>query len=101
MRVTESASGSEVGLRQGARVAISLEENPSTGFVWLVASDGAPVVRLESHEFVPGGQPPGSPGRHEWTFVAAQPGRAAIELGYRRPSEAAEPVKRFMIIVRC
>lgn len=100
MRVTESASGSEVQLRRGERLEISLEENPSTGFLWLVASDGAPVVKLERHEFVPGAQVPGSPGRHEWVFVAEQPGRAAIELRHRKPFETAEPARRFTLIVR-
>jgi len=99
MRFDETASGDEVRVRVGQELEVVLSETPTTGYRWKVVSDGAPVCRIERDEFQAPSPTPGAPGRHIWTFSAAQAGAAGIELAYRRSFGASEPARRFTLRV--
>jgi len=47
VRLGVKDGGRTVVLRTGDTVALSLAENPSTGYSWQVVSSGAPVLYLE------------------------------------------------------
>ncbi len=66
-------------------VRLVLDENPTTGFRWAVASaEGAPVELVES-DFTPGPTAsPGAGGRRELVLRAPRAGTAQVRLELRR-----------------
>ncbi len=99
MRVDEAANGTEVRVEVGEALEVVLAEGRSTGYRWNVASDGAPVCRLERDRFEAPSETPGAPGRHSWTLTAVQAGAADVEFAYARPFGSAAPVRRFTLRV--
>ncbi len=99
VRVGESASGTEVRLRAGDILEVSLAETRTTGYRWEVVSDGAPACRAEGEDFAAPPRPPGAPGLHTWMFRAAQAGNASLEMAYRRPFGSGDPARRFTLRV--
>jgi len=99
MRVDETANGNEVRMKVGEMLEVVLAETRATGYRWKVASDGAPVCRLERDRFEAPSATPGAPARHTWTFTAVQAGAATIELAYARSFGSAEAARRFTLRV--
>jgi predicted secreted protein/putative hemolysin len=99
--LTEAENGGTVAFEAGRVFAVSLEENPSTGYAWrLNATEG---LINDSEGFEPSsadGELAGAPGVHTWTFHGDQPGTYLIEGVYARPWE--EPTgaeERFTLTV--
>jgi len=71
---------------QGATITVTLSENPSTGYSWVMnASSGLQLVGdhytlLENDRF-------GAEGEHEWVFLAVTPGLQEVRGDYTRPFE--------------
>lgn len=101
MRVDEQGNETEVTIRSGEILELTLAENRSTGFRWNIVSTGAPVLELESESFATAPHRPGAPGRHTWLLRARTAGEAALELVYLRSWENAAPVRRFSLMVKC
>ncbi len=100
MRVDETANGTEIRMKVGETLDVVLAETRTTGYRWNVASDGAPVCRLERDRFeAPPAAVPGAPGRHTWTFTAVQVGATTIELAYARSFAGGEAARRFTLRV--
>jgi len=99
MRVDETANGNEIRMKVGETLEVVLAETRTAGYRWNVASDGAPVCRLERDRLEAPSATPGAPARHTWTFTAAQAGAAAIELAYARSFGSAEAARRFTLRV--
>ncbi len=99
MRADETANESEIRMNLGETLDVVLAETRTTGYRWKVASDGAPVCRLERDRFEAPPATPGAPGRHTWTFTAVQVGAATIELAYARPFASADAARRFTLRV--
>ena len=100
MRVDDSASGSGLTLRMGETLEVVLGETRTTGYRWLLVSNGAPVCRVESEASEPPSSPkPGAPGRHVFAFTGVERGAGVVELVYARPFGGGEPARRFSVAV--
>jgi inhibitor of cysteine peptidase len=98
---TEMNNGKTIAVGKGDSLVISLESNPSTGYVWQVGKNDNAILK-------PVGQPAfhpstdrmlGASGRQLFKVEAISAGRDALELGYVRPWEqGVAPAKTFGII---
>ena len=101
LHLDESYNGREIELSAGEECELRLHENPTTGFRWRLASDGAPACKLQSDLFETTNGTPGRGGPHSWRFQAVQEGIGNIDLVYRRSFEPNEPsTQRFKLLVR-
>jgi inhibitor of cysteine peptidase len=96
----ESFNGQTVDVSVGQTIEVRLQENPTTGFRWRLASDGGPACRIIDDALNAPAGPPGRGGEHKWTFEAIRTGECDIELRYARPWEGSEPGKIFTLHVR-
>ncbi len=104
VNVNDSDNGSQVTLRQGQILAVTLESNPTTGYSW------APVEKQNSI-FEPFGDPiyfppeevdgvVGAGGWEIFYFRSVSAGQETLQLVYRRSWETdVEPIKTFSIDV--
>jgi inhibitor of cysteine peptidase len=89
------AADQTLKLSVGQQTLIELEENPSTGYRWVVdakASVNASILRIDDRGFSQntGGKPLlGAPGTHRWSIEATSAGNASISFVYGRSWEAA------------
>jgi inhibitor of cysteine peptidase len=96
---TEADSGKTIEIKTGGSFDISLEGNPSTGYIWSLASKRSPVInQMGDPEFKPKSKLIGSGGISTFHFKAARPGKAALRLVYHRPWEKKkEPARTFQL----
>jgi inhibitor of cysteine peptidase len=104
-QVDESFNGRQVELYVGETLVISLSENASTGFQWIIAPESAHNFERILHERKPAvegtANPLGKPGVRHFSFEAFKPGTAELELHYRRPWETAKPPgRKFKLRIR-
>lgn len=103
VQLTEADDGSTISMDVGETLVVTLESNPSTGYVWDVV-DPLPV-QLE-----PAGEPEllpaededlvGAPGSQEFTFDVVAGGSGRLRLVYVRPWEdEVEPAETFEVTV--
>lgn len=82
---------------RGNVVFITLDSNPATGYSWVVAKDGSPVLKLVSQNYIaPDTELVGAGGREEIAFIAEKAGDAKVSLEYRRPWEADKPAAEIL-----
>jgi predicted secreted protein len=96
----ELDNGRTVTMARGARFAIELESNPSTGFNWDVAERLPDSLDLISQGRSGGstGDQVGTPDRQRYEFGAKAAGSGDIVLGYRRSGQkGVEPAKTFRL----
>jgi len=95
-------SGSEV---EGDNLTITLEENPTTGYVWSLKMGTENIVALESDEYIPihtSENVVGSGGNHVWIFKGVSKGETVLTFKYYRPwekEESAIETRVFNVIV--
>jgi inhibitor of cysteine peptidase len=84
--ITKADAGKTVTVSPGGTVAISLDENPTTGFRWeLEPRDDAALELLSSEYIAPApGAGVGGGGRRLWTFKAKKSGEVRLVLKRRR-----------------
>ena len=92
-------SGSETpfAMKVGDEFVLTLESNPSTGYLWrLAVKPDENTVKLVSSEYraVPDANRVGAGGNEVWTFLATGKGKAEISLIYVRPWEKDKPPAR-------
>jgi predicted secreted protein len=94
-------NGSEVALTVGQRLDVSLEGNPTTGYLWMVESvDWAVLRETGEWSFVPEGDAEGAGGMVTLHFRAFAPGETELRLGYRPSYKSdAEAVETFAVKV--
>jgi len=100
-------SGSETPfvMKVGDEFVLTLESNPSTGYLWRLAEKpDENTVKLVSSEYraTPDTNRVGAGGNEVWTFLATGKGTAEINLIYVRPWEKDKPptrTARVMIVV--
>jgi predicted secreted protein/putative hemolysin len=86
--LTEAENGGTVTFEAGRVFAVSLEENPSTGYAWRLNVTEGLINDSEGFEPASGdGELVGAPGVHTWTFHGETQGTYAIEGIYARPWE--------------
>ena len=89
LHIDAAANGREVEVVVGDSFELCLQENPTTGFRWVLGSTGKPVCTVLSDQFHAGGSTPGQGGSHCWRFQVGQVGAETLMLTYQRPGEQA------------
>lgn len=100
VEVDESADGRAIELPLHGQLKISLPENPTTGFHWVVDDIAETICDLADDTFESTTTARGSGGVHQWRLKARQKGTGKIALRYRRPWETKPPLKSFTVTVR-
>ena len=98
---TPLCSAQDIFLRRGASKIINLEENPSTGYRWIITptvESKHTVIRINDLGFTPKHKMPGSPGVHKWRLIAQEKGRLILPFEYKRVWET-EVVKDLNIVI--
>jgi predicted secreted protein len=106
--LTRADAGKHVEIRPGDTLTIRLPENPTTGYRWQLASEGAVpsmAASLVSSNFAPStSTAAGAGGERTLTFAARDPGRSRMRLVYKQPwlndSDAAETFEIELVVVR-
>jgi len=96
---TEADSGRTIEIKIGGSFDISLEGNPSTGYIWAVASKRSPVInQIGDLSFKPKSKLIGSGGISTFHFKAGGKGKTALRLVYHRPWEKKkDPARIFQL----
>ncbi len=93
--------GRQIELGEGQVLVVSLEGNPSTGYIWQVEEEAARILRQTGEiEFEPESNLLGTPGTQTLRFKAVEAGQTTLKLVYRRPWEEVEPARTFSVQVR-
>lgn len=101
IRVNGSNAGRTIQIQSTDKLEVVLEANPSTGYVWSVASVEEHVLKqISMSEFAPSSKSIGSPGLITLIFEAVGKGQTLLKLAYRRPWEKnIAPLKTFEVTV--
>ncbi len=92
VQLTAKDAGSTVHVKQGATVAVSLDGNPTTGYIWEVApGSGNLLAEQGDPQFVADSNSLGSGGTMTLRFKAVQAGTSPLKLVYHRPFEQGVP----------
>ncbi len=100
--LTAAANGSQVDVKVGDQIAITLDGNPSTGYTWeandmdttMFEQVGDPAFSSSNPGLV------GSVGSLTITFKALKAGTASLSLVYHRPWETGvDPIDTFAVTV--
>lgn len=102
VQLTAADNGSEIELKKGQALVITLEANPTTGYTWDVVEprDEQVLRQVGKIEFKQESDLIGAGGVQIIRFEVVNAGRAALKLIYHRPGETdVEPLKTFAIQV--
>ena len=91
-----------IDIREGQTLAIELEANPTTGYLWEVSvSAGKGVLRQTGHaRYIRRSERIGAPGVRIYRFEGLKEGQTELVFKYRRPWEKAEgPAKKYIVRV--
>ena len=81
----EKDNGASVQVERDAKITIELNENPTTGYRWIISSIDEAFLACEGDAFVPPGQKtPGAGGLHRFFFRAKSEGSTALTLINKR-----------------
>ena len=81
----EKDNGALVQLRRGTRITIELNENPTTGYRWMISSIDEAFLVPAGDDFVPSDQKsPGAGGLRRFFFRAKNAGSTALTLINKR-----------------
>ncbi len=99
--LTANDAGKTVELNTGDTLAVELEGNPTTGYVWEVeAVDSAVLKQTGESEFKPESDSTGAGGVEILRFEAVASGQTALKLVYHRPwEEDVSPEETFEVTI--
>ena len=98
LQLTGMDSGRTIKVKVGTVINISLEGNPTTGYLWEVTSKNAPVLTLVKQEFKPGSKLIGAGGTTTFQYRADKKGNTKVTVVYHRPWEKNKaPIKTFQL----
>ena len=81
----EKDNGALVQVRRGTRITIELNENPTTGYRWMISSIDEAFLVPEGDEFLPPDhKSPGAGGLRRFSFCAKSAGSTALTLINKR-----------------
>jgi inhibitor of cysteine peptidase len=81
----EKDNGGSVQVRRGAKITIELNENPTTGYRWMISSIDEAFLVPAGDDFVPSDQKsPGAGGLRRFFFHAKSAGSTALTLINKR-----------------
>ena len=102
VKIDETANGTDVSLRAGQKLIVTLKSNPTTGYDWQVDEVDESVVKLVAQEFKPASDPNrlGAPGQTEFQFQAVGAGTTNLHLIYVRSwEEGVDPEDAFQVSI--
>jgi len=99
--VDETAHDQTVTLREGEKLMIALEGNPTTGFQWEVESEpgGGLLQRIEGPAYSSSSSLIGAGGTFYFRYAAAVAGQGELTFVYRRSWETGPPEKTVSMVV--
>jgi inhibitor of cysteine peptidase len=100
--LTTSNNGSQVEVKVGRQIIITLDGNPSTGYSWEAKDLDSSVFELVGEPVFSSSNPNlvGSGGTVTLTFKALKAGTSTLMLVYHRPWETGvEPIDTFTVTV--
>ena len=100
--ITAGDANRSIHLRVGQELILKLENNPSTGFSWILDDGKHPgLISLGKPTFTDRASMLGAGGVQSWTFRAAERGLQILKLEYRRPWEHKPPAKTvdFLVVI--
>lgn len=100
LRLTDLDNGRTISVAAGATFSVTLEANPTTGYMWAVTAIDEAVIKYTANRYVGDPAPPditGSGGREIWEFQAVGSGTTTLEMEYRRHWEPDQPDGAFSI----
>jgi len=101
LRLSENNAKSNVEMHIGDTLEIILKGNPTTGYIWEVASVDASILRqIGKTEFKADSKALGSGGKIIMRFKAAETGQTFLRLVYHRTFEKnVPPLKTFEVTI--
>ncbi|MBI3741425.1 MAG: protease inhibitor I42 family protein [Chloroflexi bacterium] len=100
-KYTASDNGKTISLALNQTIAIVLDSNASTGFVWnLTLEPDDKVLDFVTQEYATQGNLPGAGGIETWEFKAVGIGETNLKLEYFRPFEPKNIGKEFALRVQ-
>lgn len=92
VKLTDEDLGRTVELGIGETLEVVLSGNPTTGYVWDVASLDRDILKeVGETEFKPDREARGSGGKMIMRFMSQAAGKTSLRLIYRRPFEKGKP----------
>ena len=99
--LTSADNGRTIDLRVGAEAALSLPENPSTGYRWAVDAADENIAEIREEPFNPASKAVGGGGEARWLIRAKAPGATTVKLKRWRQWEGESSiVERFEVALR-
>ena len=94
-------SGSDVTVRVGVRLLVTLSGNASTGYEWEITDLDTSILENSGtiHRSSCAIPVPGCGEIKTWMFTALAAGSTSLRMIYHRPWEAEEPARTFELIV--
>jgi inhibitor of cysteine peptidase len=102
--VDDRNNGSQVTLKKGQILVVTLDASPGTGYGWAQIAAPEDILRqqgeTELRQKIGTGRRVGAPESEILRFEATAPGRTTLELAYRRPWETdVAPAKTYTLSV--
>jgi inhibitor of cysteine peptidase len=100
VKICQSDGGKQINVRVGELIAVALESNPSTGFIWKwdEPESEIPGILMLAHEPETSSisKVPGAPAITTFSFRVTRAGSELLKLIYHRPFESeVEPAESF------
>ncbi len=86
-------------MKTGEFFTISLESNPTTGFIWDAKYDSTLIEELKSKSFIPISKALGAEGKELFEFQSKKVGHTFITMKYKRSWENETPRKTLIFKV--
>ena len=81
-------------------MALSLPENPTTGYRWHLVAWNHSILEVARDEYRPAGTPVrGAGGEHHWEFIARRKGSVSVKLAQYRSWEPSDHAPAFTLEV--
>jgi predicted secreted protein len=97
VHILESADGTQCQMHVSEEFEITLQENPTAGFRWILTNNGEPICILLTDRFFCGSRL-GQPGRRTWQFKILLAGSTTIQLSYARSwKPQVQPTRTFTL----
>ena len=99
--LTGSDAGKTVQVPVGNEIAIALDANPSTGYVWAVEKSDATLLTFKQSQFSASSSAAGSGGTQTLTFVGKSAGTVNLQLKYWRSFAGDKSItRRFAVTIQ-
>jgi len=102
LTLTHADNGKSITMQVNDHLIVSLDENPTTGFQWVLDSGGGDWMKLQASEYIPAAKSGvGGGGQRLLTFKAQRPGSGRLQLKLWRQWEGESSiVERFTLTLQ-